>query len=76
VIAALVAVSKMKIYQHTWLNSSNLVKIMTHQFLSEHHVDVQKCNMAIRWLTLLKDNLNICEKHPWEYSGIITALLT
>ena len=40
VIAALVTISKIRMYQHTWLESINLVEIMLHQFLSEYHVDV------------------------------------
>jgi hypothetical protein len=58
-IAALFAVAKMTIYQHTWLNSSNLAEIMTHQFLPEYHVDVEKFNRAIARLALLKDSINI-----------------
>jgi hypothetical protein len=34
-IAALSDVAKMMIYQHTWFASSNLVEIMTYQFLLE-----------------------------------------
>jgi hypothetical protein len=63
-IAALVAISKIRMYQHTWLESSNLVEIMSHQFLSEYHVDTLKFNNAIGRSALFKNSLHIREKNP------------
>jgi hypothetical protein len=63
-IAALVAISKIRMYQHTWLESSNLVEIMSHQFLSEYHVDTLKFNNAIGRSALFKNSLHIREQNP------------
>jgi hypothetical protein len=62
-IAALVAISKINMFQHTWLDLINLVKIISHQFLSEYHVDVLKFNNAIGRLAVFKNSLNIREKN-------------
>jgi hypothetical protein len=76
IIAALVAVAKMKIYQHIWLDSNNLVGIMTHLFLSEYHVDVEKFNRAIGRSNLLKDRVwTFARRIRREYAGIIVALI-
>jgi hypothetical protein len=56
-IAALADVAKMQIYQHAWLDASNLVKIMTHQFLSEYH---ENCNIA--WKTTDPSDPEVCSK--------------
>ena len=63
-IAALVTISKIRMYQHRWLESSNLVEIMSCQLLSDYHVDVLKFNNAIGRLAVLKNGLNIRNKNP------------
>jgi hypothetical protein len=63
-IAALATISKIRMYQHTWIESSNLVEIVSHQFLSEYHVDVLKFNNAIGRSAIFKNSLDLREKNP------------